>query len=447
MKIYASNGSVLVEHPTEALKKDLCWFRRSPDGDGQYEYLYSLNAERDMLVTMPGFAELTRGLCPKHRFRDQRIPLPDPDMDSGMHGVEFCRGAIAKAVKAGGGTVAVPDVMRPEQVVGAILRAYPRSGLLDRGTPLSIVAVDGMDNARRVASFLRDRLRGRDVEIGSGCDSEDVIVVSAGVLNDAPRNAVGLLVGVNLRGEDRSVAEAVSGFRTAARWNILSTPWGGMHRVLDMPSEGLFGPVVSSVTYDDAVKAGVAMPVTVCWLPCPEPRSPDVSAPLEVLSARAMQDNAPFVRIVRDVFRGVSGDTGCILTGMAPTLKRLARTMPEEVFVHEGMSARRRKIAMDDIAGGSVRKAILSGTFPDEANHRVVVLAECGGADAVRWFPSRRRSDGGGNTFIVDFLHKWDVHNGRHGRLLLNDEARARRYAEMGFSQICMEDAGQLPFL
>ena len=138
----------------------------------------------------------------------------------------------------------------------------------------------------------------------------------------------------------------------------------------------------------------------------------------------------------------------CHLTcDRAPTLKRLARIMPEEVFVYEGMSARQRKIAMDDIAGGSVRKAILSGTFPDEANHRVMVLAEGGGADAVRWFPSRRRSDGGGNTFIVDFAHKWDVHNGRHGRLLLNDEARARRYAEMGFSQICMEDASQLPFL
>ena len=70
-------------------------------------------------------------------------------------------------------------------------------------------------------------------------------------------------------------------------------------------------------------------------------------------------------------------------------------------------------------------------------------MATCGGKDAA----SRRIPRGGKRAYIVDFTHDWDVHNGRSGRLRLNDEARTVRYKEMGFSQIRLEDPSQLPFL
>ena len=76
-----------------------------------------------------------------------------------------------------------------------------------------------------------------------------------------------------------------------------------------------------------------------------------------------------------------------------------------------------------------------------------MVVANCTGRDMTGWsIPWRHLTKPGEKTYLVDFRHDWDRHNGRPGRLALNDAARMRRYMDMGFTQMSVSNAAQLPF-
>ena len=133
---------------------------------------------------------------------------------------------------------------------------------------------------------------------------------------------------------------------------------------------------------------------------------------------------------------------GCVVCGG----EDLAVGLGVEARVYKKMRYVSRQKVLRAISSGEIRKALLSGFYPEYYRHGVMILAHCEGAGSIKSFPWRRRTRDG-KVYMVDFLHKWDEHNGRPGRLARNDEARSRRYEEMGFSQIRVEDARQLPFL
>ena len=424
------------------------------DGSGEYEELYSLSMNGDTLVTMPGFAERVKRICGCGRMKllDERVPMPDPDVKAAIGVVAPAwHEVIRKAIASEGGVVAIPEILGFEQVAAAVMRAYPRDELVNRGTPLCVVATRDREAARRTTLALRSILPDRDVGMassGSYTDSDDVIVVPYGSMDDVPCHLAGVFIGDDIPGVDFiGRAEAISSVRNAGRWGLYVTSAGGCQGI-DMAVEGLFGPVSVQATYADAVNAGIGVPITVCWLECPRPRCSLGSAPFNVLEATAMQQNAAFVELVSRIVSGVSPDIGCLVcTEPLAMMKKLAQ-IPGIVEVGRKTSAKERRLRLDEIAAGTIRKAVISGSFPLEANHGVMVVATCGGGDVAGWrIPWRRLSRQGERTYLVDFSHPWDYHNGRPGRLARNDDARVRRYREMGFSQIVVEDAEHLPFL
>lgn len=446
MKVTLGRGSVVVRFPSRELMSGLSRFRHTKDGSGEYEQLYTLSVQRDSLVTMPGFAKRVISMCPEHRIIDERIPLPVPDIGKALQGVDpVWHGVVKDALAADGGTVAIPSIFGTVQFASAIARAFPRDRLAERGTPTIVVAVKDHEAARRVAFGMRSLLPGRDIGIGE-CDGDDILVCTYGTIDKYSRASVGIIIGDDIACEDPGKtfvkrAATISAFRNAARWGVYETAGGGCEE-LDMAAEGLFGPIVASASYNDAVKANVGAPVTVCWLKAPQPNSQWGSAPLKALSALAM--GPEFMRMVSEIAMRTKG---CIVCSDATIQQKLLNTVysPGLAVVNRKMSEKDRRIVFGNIETGGVSLALVTwDSFPPATCQGVMVAVTCGGKEfAGAKFPWRTKD----KVYIVDFVHDWDVHNGRPGVIARNDEARKRRYADMGFFQMFVADVNHLPFI
>lgn len=446
--IHVGRGSIMIEWPDDDVQNALSFFNAEK---GEYEQLFTLNERHHSLVTMPGFAERIRHASDSPRIRDERIPLPEPDLVAAFDGIEeVWRKPLTQAIRAGGGVISVPDILGTVRTMGVILNAFPRESLTERGTPLSILAARDTESARNIAYALRTLLPDREIGIGGDSDSDDIIVAPYRTLADTPRHLAGVFLGDDLPGEDfADRVEAVSGFRNAARFGIWSTPAGGPVS-LPLAVEGLFGQVSANVSYDAAVQAELAVPITVCWLPSPRPNGPLGSADLEHLEAYAHQENPAFVQLVAEIIRNTPNGIGCLLhAGTVSLVKRVQKYVPILVDVNRHMTLKERRTVLHDIASGViVRAAVTSEFLPHAVGQSVVVAATCRGANFPgRLFPWNKKIDHSGEkAYLVDFLHTWDVHNGRPGLLKLNDAARAKRYQELGFRQLTVGDMHELPF-
>ena len=450
-RIEIGRASVVVSDPDERLLESLRAFNREDGGQGQYENLYTIGSDGKTIATLPGFANRVRKLTRQPRIIDKRIPMPNPDFESAMNGMhEYCAECVIRMLKSGGGIVSVPEVIGCEAIAASIMRAFPRSSLLDRGTPLSVVITSNRDEAFRIARALRRLMPNRDVGVatpGSYTDSEDVIVSTYGALCDIPCNAVGVLLSDGL--PDYRVdncASSVSAIRNAARWAVCESPLGGPVDVSIM-HEGLFGPLVATTTYSDAVKAGAAAPITVCWLSSPKPNSPSGSAPFKMLEAIAMQSNPRFCGLVADIIRNTNPETGAVMvTKLRAMAVGVMKLLPGVAKITRLSSGAERRSVLEGLATGDIRKAIIcDGDFKLASSCRVMVVASCEGGGSIRRIPWME-SKCGERSYIVDFSHEWDVHNGRPGMLAMNDMARERRYTELGFCQVRCGGVNELPF-
>ncbi len=443
MKAHLGNGSIVVNEPDEKILRSLVRFRHANDGSGEYEDLYSYSSDRDIMVTMPGFAKRISKMV--DRVVDERVRMPDPDRSTYERIDGAWRPVIEKAVEEGGGIISVPDVFGIAGAAAAIIGAYPKDGLIDRSTPMCLVAVGDADTARSVGYELRKLMPEREVGINRS-DSEDIVVASFSTMRDVMLSAVGILVcaidGPLKDAAESLRAESISSVRNAARWGVASSPFGGPYDP-DMAEEGLFGPFVASATYDDAVKAGTCAPVTVCWLPAPRPNAPSVSAPLEVLEKIAHDDNPMFADMVKDIFRATPNDVGMLMQARKGKLSRFA---PLGVLTLDKKNSDRKRV-IEDIVCGTIRKAVVQEDLLPRNTRQAMIASSCGGISSVRNFPCWIKDGEGDRAFVVDFMHEWDVHNGRKGRLAMNDDARKSRYREMGFSQVALNGIDELPFV
>lgn len=449
--IHSGRSSVVVEDPPQSLLDGLRRFRRDGD-EGEYENLYSLSFNGKTLVTMPGFVKMVKDLCPGARVKNVRRPLPPPSCDAAMNGIDAgWTKVVSDAVKSDGGIVCIPDVLGEIDMAAAILRAFPHDALLDCGLPMSIVAVPDDDAARTMSSRLQELLPGRDigrVTTRRYSDADDILVTTYSGLKNIAYQPVGIFIACDLSGTDITpYVESISMIRDAARWGIYSTPLGEKPED-DMILTGLFGSVIASATYADAVKAGTAVPITVCWLPSPEPVAFG-RGPFDVLEANAMQENPNFCNMIADIVNSVSSDLGVIVsTNRKVVYDKLAGRVGGLALYTRKMPIAKRRVVRDDIANGIIRRVVATHDVPLTPSHGVMILASCGGRNvAAKHIPWKRKTSPRDRAFIVDFCHDWDVHNGRSGVLDRNDAARIKRYQELGFNILCLESVNQLPFI
>lgn len=450
--IHIGRGSLIVSDPPRSLMELLRRFHRNDSGEGEYEDLFRMSEDGRNLVTMPGFANRAIRLAERDwtRIYDERVPMPKADCAAAMEGLHECwSNVVHSALKAEGGVISIPDVFGNVNMVAAILRAYPREALIDRGTPISIVVFRDREYAKREMRTLREMLPDRDIGLfvsGTYTDSDDVVVTTYASLKEAPCWQTGIFVACDLSsGELQEWVEGISALRNAARWGICRTPLGGAIDV-GIVAEGLFGPACASASYADAVAGGFAAPVVVCWL-----RAPKIelgSLPRDVLLATAVQDEG-FCRMVSDIIRRTPGELGCICCADSRALgERLAGMSGDDVvFVHRRTPAKVREAVVRDISSGTIRRAVCSELDMPQSNHGVEVLATCRGDAAALRIPGRPSRGPNDRSYVVTFCHDWDMHNGRPGYLARNDEVRKRRFQELGIRQMFFESVEQLPFI
>lgn len=452
MGIHISRGSIVVTDPPRDLMESLRRFRRDDSGEGEYENLFTMSEDGKRLVTMPGFASRVIRIAGKGytRIYDGRLPMPPANCEAAMEGLHECwSNVVHSALKAEGGVISIPDVFGNVNMVAAILRAYPRDALIDRGTPFSIIAFRDRDYAKQAMRTLRKMLPGRDIGLfvsGTYTDSDDIIVTTYASLKDAPCWQAGVFVACDLSsGYFQEHAEGVSAFRNAARWGVYTTPLGGAMES-DIVIEGLFGPACASATYADAVSGGFAAPIVVCWLMAPKIELG--SCPPIMLEAMAMQENEGFCKMVSDIIRRTPPELGCLCCCDSRALnERIAGKTEGVASVHRRTPAKARELIVRGIESGTVRKAVYSEMDMPQSDHGVEVIATCRGDAARLRMPGRPSKGPNDRSYVVTFCHDWDMHNGRPGYLARNDEVRKRRFQELGIRQMFFESVEQLPFI
>lgn len=445
-RVHLGGAAIIVDNPPATLLEGL---RRFNGETGEYENLYSLSCTGQILMTMPGFARRIRKLCPDAVFIRPRKLMPDVvAATSCIHRSWRC--LVRKALTSLGGIICLPDVIGELEMVSAILRAFPHERLLDAGTAISVVVVPDSEMAHIVTAKFRELFPERDigrVSTRQYSDSDDILVTTYSNLKHIGNQPVGILIACGLSDIDiASFAESLSAIRSIARFGLYSTPLGEAVTP-DLSMEGLIGPVVANYTYMQAVDAGIAVPITVCWLPAPPPKAFG-GGPFEVIEAQAMQENPSFCSLVANIANEVSSDLGVIVSTNRTALAIKVAQIGKLIQCNRKTPVAQRRSIRNGLIDGVIRRMVATYELPLKTDLGVMILASCEGASVVgKRIPWRKKMKPRDRAFIVDFRHSWDLHNGRPGYLARNDEARAKRYTELGFRQMSLDSVNQLPFI
>lgn len=166
--IKVNRATITVAGATRELLDDLTVFRRKGIRDfGEFEKLYSVSHRGDAIATLPGFLERIMRHLEDYAVKDERQPMPDPDMANAMKNVPaIFRGIVGDVIRAEGGVVNIPDIFGVAGFAAAIIRAYSHEELLMRGTPITVVAARDSRRARHLGRELKALIPDRELGVG-----------------------------------------------------------------------------------------------------------------------------------------------------------------------------------------------------------------------------------------------------------------------------------------
>jgi superfamily II DNA or RNA helicase len=366
-------------------------------------------------------------------------------------------------------------------IIAAHIRAFDYGELCARNTPLTVVACKDQEICRQNADKLSKILPTRDVGLvmsGVRKFSDDVQIITLDSLHHINAKEVGVMIvdEVHEAATDKR-SELISQMVNARRWGCSATP-SGRFDGSDKLTEGLIGPIVYQVTYQQGVDVGALVPITVLWLNVPEPH-----IGLERYMAYKMrkskydhgvEQNKSQIDLIVALMQRIP-DTMQTLAIMQHTaqMNALVPRLPGIEYVHAktdqktlqkarqydlvAISAKRRKEIYADLQAGKLRKVLSTHVYKqgvDFPEMQVMIQAGGGGsAIAGAQIPGRasRPSAGKQVSVVIDFWHPWDVVNkeGKQvpGPVLADDRARDKIYSKLGFERHWMKNLDDIPFL
>lgn len=468
-------------------KKEIRLVKYKREVRTSFEDLYSLDPEDpNCLYTMPGFAhrvlEYFRKSGRPFEFSDARTPMPKPDMNRAFKGLRPYQIALAgKMLVSQGGILHGSTGIGKTAISAALIRAYDRNELVSRGTPVCVFACPDRDINRKNWDEFKKWLPDRDIGlIMSGTahkPSDDVVCCTIDSLENIDPNTVGILIVDEMHtSASTERAKKISAFTKAVRWGVSATPTGRFDGA-DIVAEGLYGPIVATFSYQDGVRSGALVPITVYWLEAPEP-----NCGLQAYSKYQQRDTKirhgwlaceDSCQMIADVLNCIPDDlqTLCMLQ-FIEQMGRIHAKCTKSGFVHaetdqsklsryptlRAIKPKERKEIYDAFHDRKISSMISTHCWKqgvDFPELSVVVNAGGGGSDIVaKQVPGRasRAAEGKDHAYIVDFIHPWDRadpigRTGRPGPLLGNDFARRKAYKDLGFTQCQVQSIAQLPFL
>ena len=493
IKIILRDGLVSVEGKLPGIEEKLRYFRREikqvkwkREVIGKWEDLYTRSTDNpDLIYTMPGFVhrilDYCRSLNVPYGFEDVRTPMPKPDYARAFKGLRpYQVELVGKMLASGGGILQAATGAGKTICSAAIIRAYDRDELISRGTPTCVFACPDKDVNRKNWEEFRKLFPDRDVGIymsGAHKPSDDIVCVTLDSLDNIDPRTTGLLIVDEMHASASDTrAQKIAEFSKARRWGVSATPLGRFDGK-DLVSEGLYGPVVATFSYQDGVRSGALVPITVYWVESPAP-----VAGLEAYSRLKMKDakvrwassgNEDFCQLVADILNCTpdSLQTLCMVQ-FIETMGAIHSRCKKTGFVHgetdpdkivglptlSAVKPKERKEIYERFRNEEISSMISTFCWKqgcDFPNLSVVVNpSNCGSDIVAKQIPGRasRNADGKEMAYIVDFVHTWDradpvTGKGRPGPLLSNDMSRRKAYKELGFTQCQAQSITQLPFL
>lgn len=301
VRIELRDGLVAIVGSLPGIEDRLRYFRREMKQvgwkrsvSGRWEELYTRSeTEPDTLYTMQGFAhrilEHCRSIGAKYEFVDLRTPMPKPDYARAFKGLRpYQVELVGKMLASGGGILHGATGMGKTVCSAAIIRAYDRDELISRGTPTCVFACPDKDVNRKNWEEFTKLFPDRDVGIymsGAHKPSDDIVCVTLDSLDNIDPRTTGLLIVDEMHASASDTrAQKIAEFAKARRWGVSATPLGRFDGK-DLVSEGLYGPVVATFSYQDGVRSGALVPIQVYWVESPVP-----TAGLEAYSRLKMKD-------------------------------------------------------------------------------------------------------------------------------------------------------------
>lgn len=491
IQIILRDGFLEVVGKCHGLHEKLRYFKREIRTVGwkrevisHYEDLYSESDGR--LATMPGFAhrvlEHCRNSGQAFNFVDARTPMPKPDFKKAFSGLRpYQIDLVGQMLVSGGGILMASTGAGKTAMSAAVIRAYPRKELFSRGTPTCVFACPDRDinrkNWEELQRWLPDREIGIIMSGMSHKPSDDVVCCTIDSLENIDPNTVGILIVDEMHASaSQTRAERISAFSKAAKWGVSATPTGRFDGA-DIVSEGLYGPVVAKFSYQDGVKSGALVPITVYWVDAPEP-----GCGLQAYSRFQSRDakirhgwttNDDSCRMIADIMNCIPPDvqTLCMLQ-FIEQMGKIHKYCTHTDYVHaetneaklaayptlHAIKPKERKKLYDAFRSKELCSMIATHVWSTGVNFEelaIVVNAGGGGSDIIaKQVPGRasRAAEGKEHAYIVDFMHPWDRvdpigRTGRPGPLLSADFSRRTAYKDLGFEQCHVSSIAQLPFV
>lgn len=467
----------------------------------QNEMLYTLQtgagpdgAVARTCFTLPGFAKKCKDHLKMSGYEvevvDRRTPMPPPDMAKAMTGLrDYQLELVYKMLMSGGGVLSGATGLGKTHVIKALCNAYSHEALMQRGTPTIVVAVPDKDITQKNFDDLTKLLPDRNVGLimsGRSKPSDDIQVITLDSLHKLDAEDVGVLIVDEMHAASSDTrSQELLRFTKARVWGVSATP-DGRFDGKDVVAEGIFGPIVATFTYQDGVRAGCLVPVTVYWIDAPEPNiGLDNYLRYKTRDQRykwGVYNNRPLNDMVGRVFAGIPAELqalgmlqftkhmeqvlrGCVNAGVSPLPAQAhAGTDPAEfpsaAFWHvHAISPKERRDIYERMKSGEIRRAVSTHVYKqgvDFPDLRVVLNLGGGGSEIVsKQVPGRasRKVDGKGAAYIVEFRHHWDtVRSPKTGReiagpVFRDDTARMKIYRELGFEQVTLANEKELPWM
>lgn len=226
----------------------------------------------------------------------------------------------------------------------------------------------------------------------------------------------------------------------------------------DFELEGLFGPLVASMTYDEAVEAGLIVPIEVMWRTVRLKKAPFVDLDGVLLKKVGLWRNRTRNRMIVEDAQHFEEEQVLITVKTVEHGLRLQRMLPGYELVYSKLSENRRKQLVKlgllqphdlpmtdnqrlqcklDFENGALKKAIATTVWNRGVNfHRLQVLIRAdGGASRIdaTQIPGRL-------SRLCSLIGKQcglllDYDDQFHERLEENSAARRRTYKRLGWKQ------------
>lgn len=495
INIHVGDSYVLVEpRVPQEIEKLLTYWHRSFAWDpktyknvvkGEVRKLYTIRQEGQsvMLTTLPGFASQIKALLvaasEELSIIDERSKKPAPDVRAALENLrEYQWEGAWTLVHSLGGICSCPTGFGKTYMIAALCKAWPTDVLKPVGLPLTVLVTPNKDLAEKNYNDLVKILPRRNVGlIHSGVKvlSDDIQVVTPESLNHVPMEDCGLLMYDEVHTLTASRAEGLSAAQSALRYGFSATP-SGKFDGSDPLITGMFGPVVYTRTYKQAIEDGAVVPIKVFWINSPRPGNwPQCGFQKRDAAYRcAIWRNAYLHKCIKDITSKAPADMQALvvvdkieqMNGLIPYLEGFTCVHAEQSQKNldakgfgnvKAVSPKARRELYEQIATNKIRRILSTGIYRQGINFPNLTLlcnAEGMGSEIIAGqLPGRasRNIDGKEFAYIVDFYRSWDMVENSKGRMVpgdifRDDKSREAVYTSLGFDQIWVDSVEQINF-